>query len=112
MFQEISVQGSIRVSSTPPYSTLGEITSVAYGGEGVSIWIPRGDMDYASEQEPESEEEEVDDNDNETTTNLQEMKIVSLKVIDCDCDCFGFKLFKLRTGCLGFGNALGRPLCT
>ena len=31
----------------------------------MGIWIPRGDMDYASEQEPESEEEEVDDNGNE-----------------------------------------------
>jgi hypothetical protein len=73
----------------------------------MSVWIPRGDMDYASEQEPENEEEEEVD-DNETTSNLQEMKIVSLTVIDC-CDCFGFKL---RTGCLCFGNELGRPLCT
>ena len=48
----------------------------------MGIWIPRGDMDYASKQEPESEE----DNDNET----------NLMVIDCDCDYFGLKKHTIR----------------
>jgi hypothetical protein len=56
-------EGRIGWAFWPPDSTRDEITSVA-SGEGVGIWIPRGDLDYASEQEPESEEEEVDDNGN------------------------------------------------
>ena len=51
-------------------------------GGHLDSWIPRGDMDYASEQEPESEE----DNDNET----------NLMVIDCDCDYFGLKKHTIR----------------
>ena len=47
----------------PPDSTLDEIAPVT-SGEGMGIWISRGDMDYASEQEPESEEEEGYDNGN------------------------------------------------
>jgi hypothetical protein len=57
-------EGRIGWAFWPPDSTLDEITSVA-SGEGVGIWIPRGDMDDSSEQEPESEEEEVDDNRSE-----------------------------------------------
>ena len=57
-------EGRIGWAFGPPDSTLDEITSVA-SEEGMGIWIPRGDMDYASEQEPESEDEEVDDNETE-----------------------------------------------
>ena len=57
-------EGRISWAFWPPDSTFDEIASVA-SGEGVGIWIPRGDIDDGSEQEPESEEEEVDDNRNE-----------------------------------------------
>ena len=56
-------EGRIGWAFWPPDSTRDEITSVA-SEEGVAIWIPRSDMDYASEQEPESEEEGVDANEN------------------------------------------------
>jgi hypothetical protein len=56
-------EGRIGWAFWPPDSTLHEIASVA-NGEGMGIWIPRGDMDFASDQEPESEEEEVDENGN------------------------------------------------
>lgn len=57
-------EGRIGWAFWPPDATLDEIASVA-SGEGVGIWIPRGDMDDGCEPEPESEEEEVDDNGNE-----------------------------------------------
>jgi hypothetical protein len=55
-------EGRIGWAFWPPDSTLDEIASVA-SGEGMGIWIPRGDMDDGSEQDPESEEEEFDDNE-------------------------------------------------
>lgn len=56
-------EGRIGWAFWPPDSTFDEIAFVA-SGEGMGIWIPRGDMEYASEQEPESEEEEGYDSGN------------------------------------------------
>jgi hypothetical protein len=55
-------EGRIGWAFWSPNSTLDKAASAA-SGEGVGIWIPRGDMDVGSEQEFESEEEE--DNENE-----------------------------------------------
>lgn len=87
MFQEISSSRQYKFRQHLQILHLWKLHPFpAEKGGHLDSWIPRGDMDNASEREPESEEEEVDDNDNETTSTLQEMNMVSFKLMVIDCD--------------------------
>jgi len=78
-------EGRIGWAFWPPDSTFDEIASVA-SGEGVGIWIPRGDVDGGSEEDPESEEEDVDDNGNENDTHSTRSEDEDSELDDVESD--------------------------